>query len=497
MSMQDLSKIKEKVRRLPHSPGVYLMKDRLGKIIYVGKAKDLKKRVSSYFQSSRRFRYEQPKVASMIEHICDFDRVEVNSETEAIILESKLIKHWKPKYNKEQVDDKRFPLIQIDMDRPLPRLRITRFKKNDRAVYFGPFPDSRLLSRTMIQMRKRFGILLGDAKPKQLSDKTWTLYDDARAEIYGHPNQVSEEDYKGRIRSACIFLEGKSREWLEELRNQMRDAADEKAFEKAAELRDIIFALEKTLSKNRKFICEPLKLQAFDSEPILQELHSILSLPSLPKHIECFDISHISGSHCVASMVHFTNGLPDKNNYRRYRIKTFTGNDDFRAMEEVVRRRYRRLHKEGRYFPELVVIDGGKGQVNAALNAFFYEKIDPPPIIGLAKKKEMIIFPDNRAPLNLPLHNESLKLLQRIRDEAHRFANTFNAEIRSQRIKETILDDFEGLGPVKRQALLKHFKNFKHLISANIDELREVEGIGLQTAQRLQAYLSQKSSNTS
>ena len=280
-------------------------------------------------------------------------------------------------------------------------------------------------------MRRQFGILLSDGTPLQLPDGSWQLYDDVRAEIYGFPNSVTAAQYRERVEQACAFLEGKSREWLGSLRSEMAAAAGRREFEKAAGLRDVVFALEKTLEKPRHFQrTDPTALTA--GEPALASLQQALALPSPPATIECFDISHISGTFVVASMVRFADGKPDRDNYRRFRIKGFMGNDDFRAMEEVVGRRYRRLRGEGRAFPDLVVIDGGKGQVAAALKAFLALDLVPPPVVGLAKREETIVFPDGRPPLEIPLDHPGLRLLQRLRDEAHRFANTFNADLRSK-----------------------------------------------------------------
>ena len=482
------SKIKIKARRLPHGPGVYLMKDRLGRILYIGKAKDLKKRVGTYFQPSRRRRYEQPKVAAMIELIYDFDFLEVKSEAEAILLEGKLIKEWKPKYNTDFTDDKRFLLVRLDVLSEVPRFRLTRLKKDPRSIYFGPFAHSGLLRKTLAQMRRRFGILLGDARPLLRADGTWQLYDDMRSEIYGHSNQVTVEEFHGRVEKACSFLEGKSREWLDELKENMRQAAAERKFEKAAELRDIVIAMEETLLKTRKFARDPLKTTS--PETILYALKEALQLPAPPMHIECFDISHISGTFVVASMVHFTDGRPDKNQYRRYKIKGPIGNDDCRAMEEVVSRRYRRLKNENKNFTGLVVIDGGRGQLGSALKAFQNQGLEPPPIIALAKKRETVHFTDGRPPLNMPRDSQALYLLQRIRDEAHRFANDFNAELRRKRLKETVLDDFEGLGPVRRKALFKRFKSLANIKRATPEQLLMVEGIGPKLAAGLHAYLN-------
>jgi excinuclease ABC subunit C len=480
--------LKEKVRRLPDRPGVYLMKDRLGRIIYVGKAKALKKRVSSYFQPSRAFTLH-PKIRALVEMIADFDAIVVKSEPEAILLEGKLIKQWKPRYNTDFTDDKRFLLVRVDLREELPRFRLVRFRKDDHSRYFGPFAHSGPLRKALAQMRRKFGIMLGDASPRRLPDGSWQLYDDVRAEIYGFPNSVTSEDYRVRADQACAFLEGKSREWLESLRAEMDSASGRREFERAAGLRDIVFALERTLERPRHFErTDPTALSA--GEPALVSLARALGLPSAPRTIECFDISHISGTFVVASMVRFADGRPDRDSYRRFRIRGFLGNDDFRAMEEVVGRRYRRLRAEGRAFPDLVVIDGGVGQVGAALKAFTALDLDPPPIVGLAKREETVVFPDGRPPLDMPLDHPGLQLLQRLRDEAHRFANTYNADLRSKKIRESRLDDFAGMGPVRRAALMGRFGTIERIRGASAAEISEVPGFGPKLSTELHAFLA-------
>ncbi len=489
MSDRQPETLKEKVRALPDKPGVYLMKDRLGRIIYVGKARSLKKRVSSYFQRGRARTIDQPKIRALIDLIADVDTIEVKSEPEALLLEGKLIKQWRPRYNTDFTDDKRFLLVRVDLGEELPRFRLTRLKKEDRSRYFGPFAHSGLLRKTLAQMRRQFGILLGDGLPQKLPDGTWRLYDDVREELYGTENIVTAESYRRRVEDACHFLEGKSREWLETLRAEMASAAEKHEFEKAAELRDVVFALEQTLRKTRRFERhDPTRIEG--DQEALEQLQRALNLPAPPRTMECFDISHISGTFVVASMVHFADGRPDKSNYRRFQIKSFIGNDDFRAMEEVVGRRYRRLAEERKPMPDLVVIDGGRGQIGAALKAFVVLDLAPPPLIGLAKQHETIIFPDARPPLNLPLNHPGLQLLQRLRDEAHRFANTYNADLRTRKIRESVLDDFAGLGPVRRAALLAHFGSIDRLRAASATEISEVEGFGGKLAAELHAFLN-------
>lgn len=482
------SALKEKIRRLPDGPGVYLMRDRFGSVLYVGKAKGLKKRVSTYFQPSRKQQVAQPKVAAMLDLIYDFDVIEVRSEQEALLLEGKLIKQFKPKYNTDFTDNKQFLMVRVDIGAELPRFRLTRNKLEDGARYFGPFAHSGLLRKTLAEMRKRFGILLGDAKPKRLEDGRWRLYDDARAEIYEQTSDVTTEEYQQRVETALTFLEGKTREWVKELEAEMKQAAAEQRFEKAAQLRDVMFALQKTLRQQRKFAREP-RVALPGADEAADELKAALGLRCRPRTLECFDISHISGSFVVASMVRFADGMPDKANYRRYRIKSFVGNDDFRAMEEVVGRRYRRLRDEEKPFPDIVVIDGGVGQVRAALKAFLVQDIEPPTLFGLAKREETIVFADEREPILLPRHSPALHLLQRLRDEAHRFANTFNAELRSKKIRESVLDDFEGLGPVRREALMEHFRTFERLKNATPEELQAAPGIGPKLAEQLHDFL--------
>ena len=480
--------LKAKVRALPDGPGVYLMKDRLGRIIYVGKAKNLKKRVGSYFQPGRaRALRHQPKIRTLIEMITDLEILEVKSEPEALLLEGKLIKQWRPKYNTDFTDDKRFLLVRLDLEAPLPRFVLTRFRKDTRSRYFGPFVHSGLLRKTLTSMRQRFGIMLADAAPKKITADTWELYGDARAELTPWPNVVTATEYRTRVDAAAEFLDGKSREWLTTLRTEMSARAAKQEYERAAELRDVVLALEQTLARTRKFTRDLTQLRSDDAG--LQQLQTALGLSAPPTHIECFDISHISGTFVVASLVHFTNGRPDRDQYRRFAIKSFIGNDDFKAMEEVVARRYRRLLKEQKAFPDLVVIDGGRGQIGAALKSFVGLACPPPPLIGLAKKMETIIFPDARPPLNLPLNHAGLNILQRLRDEAHRFANTYNADLRSRKIKESVLDDFPGLGPVRRRALLAHFTSLAKLRTATSDEISAVPGFGGKIAAELYQFL--------
>ena len=484
----ELSKI---VRSLPQSSGVYLMKDRLGQVIYVGKAKNLKRRVSSYFQGSRRFIRAQPKIAAMVEMVREISVHQTRNETEALLLEGKLIKQYKPRYNTDFTDDKQFLLVQVDLHNKLPRFRLCRNRKEDGSHYYGPFAQAGMLRSTLAEMRKRFGILLADAKPEVLSGDRVRLYHDARAEIFAGHNETTFDEYRERVDRACSFLEGRTKELLKELREEMSKCAEAMDFERAAHLRDLSEALAKTICKTRRFVRHWPRGDELEQEGI-KSLGDVLSLPNLPAVIECFDVSHVSGTFVVASMVRFINGKPDRRSYRRFKVRGGMGNDDFASMEEVVGRRYGRLRDEGKPMPDLVVIDGGAGQVGAALYAFDQLSVVVPPLIGLAKKEETIVFADDRGELNLPHRDPALRLLQRLRDEAHRFANQFNADLRSKKIRESILDDFSGLGKIKRAALLKYFGSLDALKRAKIEELRGVEGIGPKLAERLHRFLHRK-----
>jgi excinuclease ABC subunit C len=475
---------KAKARRAPHTPGVYLMKDPAGLVVYVGKAKDLKKRLASYFIPRQRM---TPKVAAMMDTVADLEWHEVRSETEALLLEGKLIKRWRPRWNILFRDDKQFPQIRVDLADPIPRFRIVRARNSDSARYFGPFPHQQAVRRTINEMRKKFGILLVDANPAPLPDGRWRLYGDVRSQIQKFPNEVTAEEYGDRVTAACAFLEGKAGEWAEQTEADMRAAAAGRDYEKAAELRDLLDALRRTTEKSRRFLREnPLPRR--DESGALDALAAALGLARPPATAECFDISHISGTLAVASMVRFVDGQADKTGYRRFKIKSFEGNDDFRSMEEVVGRRYSRLAEEGRAFPELVIIDGGLGQVGAALSAFRKAGLTPPPLIGLAKREETIVFPEGRE-LKLPRHDVGLALLMRIRDEAHRFANDFNAELRSRKLRESLLDEMPGLGPKRKDALLEHFGSIQKLRKATAAEIAEVAGLSDKLAGEVKAYL--------
>jgi len=479
--------LRARVRQAPREPGVYLMRDSSGRVIYVGKANLLRVRLASYFRPGAR---HGPKVAALVASAAAVEWHVVRSETEALLLEGRLIKRWRPRWNVLLRDDKQFLQIRVDLDDPLPRFRLVRARTSESARYFGPFPHAPQVRKTLREMRRRFGIAQGDAEPERLPDGRWRLYADARAEIQSHPNEVTEEAYRARVDAACAFLEGRVRDWAAELEAEMAEAAAARDYERAAECRDLLSAIRATTEKARRFVRED-PLPRPDGGPALAALAAALGLAGPPSVLECFDISHISGTLAVASLARFRDGRPDRQGYRRFRIRSFEGNDDFRAMREVVGRRYSRLAREGKPGPDLVVIDGGAGQVQSALAAFADAGLTPPPLIGLAKEEETVVLPGG-GEIRLPRHHEGLRLLQRLRDEAHRFANDFNAELRSRKLRESLLDEVPGLGPSRKAALLERFGSIQALRKATVDQLADTPGMGPALAARVAATLARR-----
>ena len=327
-------------------PGVYLMKDRLKRVIYVGKARDLRKRLAQYFMPSRRMTADL-KTRALLDSIWDFEVHLVRNEPEALLLEGKLIKEFRPKYNVSFRDDKRFLLVKVNLSDAIPRFHLTRLKKEDGCRYFGPFAHAGALRTTLKWMKKRFGIRSCRAlEPGELDYKRCMdhIIKNCSAPCI---RRVSLEEYKARVLEACEFLEGQSQEMLKQIEEQMKKAAENLEFEKAAEMRNMLDDLRRTTRPTRRFTRGSLPT-SIDPKADLQALADALLLPGPPTVMECFDISNISTTHIVASMVSFRNGVPDKSNYRRYRIRTVEGQDDFASMAEVVRRRYSRVLLENR-----------------------------------------------------------------------------------------------------------------------------------------------------
>lgn len=578
--MSDVAdKIRQKLGTVPHKPGIYLMKDRLGTVIYVGKARDLRKRVSQYFQPSRRLGWDL-KFRALVDAICDFDFHTVRSEPEALLLEGKLIKEFHPRYNISFRDDKRFLMLKVNLNDPIPRFTLTRLKQDDGARYFGPFPNSGALRSTLALVRRQYH--LRGCRPLTPDERDYKhcLYAHLRYCTAPCIQNVTRDQYLDQVRAACDFLEGQCEEMQEQLTAEMAKAAAAQEYEKAAELRDLIKDLQQTTRKVQRFERVPYTLPIqIDPEKDLAELAEVLGLPAPPERIEGFDISNISGTFKVASLVSFRRGRPDRSNYRRFKIKTVEGQDDFASVAEVVRRRYTRLLLENRgpqpkppepgiaeaastshqtqpgapavhdtredrgqpiarelqraiddvsaaakrrlpasvqadaaaadirahrapgplpaknapNLPDLILIDGGKGQLSAACEELEKLGLSHIPILGLAKEFEEIHRPGIRKPLRLPEDSGALKLLQRVRDESHRLANTYNAELRLRKISESILDEFPSIGERRKAALLKKFGSVQRIRLATVEQIAQVPGFGGKAAAELKAFLEARS----
>jgi excinuclease ABC subunit C len=507
--------IRKKVGELPHKPGVYLMRDRFGTVIYVGKARDLRKRVSQYFHPSRRLGWDL-KFNALVEAVHDFDVHVVRSEPEAFLLEGKLIKEFHPRYNVSFRDDKRFLLLKVNLNDPIPNFTFTRLRKDDGARYFGPFSNSGALRNTLTLVRRQFNLRGCRAFTPGAADYKHCLYAHLKYCTAPCIGNVTREQYLEQVQAAGDFLAGQCREMREQLEGEMKKAAAARDYEKAAGLRDLIRDLQETTKRERKFERVPYTLPpAIDPQRDLAALARVLDLPAVPQRIEGFDISNISGTFAVASLVTFKHGRPDRANYRRFKIKTVAGQDDFAGMAEVVRRRYaRRLRESGsrvresadnptalsrarpQMLPDLILIDGGKGQLNAACAELKKLELETIPVIGLAKEFEEIYQPGKSEPLRLGLDHPAVKLLQRLRDECHRVANSYNAQLRLKRISESVLDEFPGIGEARKQALLKKFGSVQRLRTATPEQIAAVPGFGGKAALELKKFLAARSTLT-
>jgi excinuclease ABC subunit C len=520
--------IQARLRDVPHKPGVYVMRDRLKRVIYVGKARDLRKRLSHYFTPSREMRADL-KTRALIESIWEFEWHIVRSEAEAVLYEGRLIKEFRPKYNVSFRDDKRFLLVRVNLNDPWPRFQLTRLRKDDGARYFGPFAHSGALRSTLSAIRKKFGIR--SCRPPVPGERDYRHCLDHIIRNCSAPcmGKITEAEYRRRVEEACEFLDGESRQLIGQLEMEMRLAAEELDFEKAAQLRNLLEDLRRTTKPMTRFTRKALPT-TIHPEQDLVELGNVLRLGRAPRIMECFDISNISSTHIVASMVRFEDGVPDRANYRRYRIRGTPTQDDFASMAEVVRRRYGRLLREVQQsvekieergdssidyssdfsqdspadylhqlsttnhqpagLPDLIIVDGGKGQLSSACRELQRLGLFQQPIIGLAKEFEEIYQPGRPLPLRLPEEGGALKLLQRIRDEAHRFANSFHSLLLKKRISESVLDEIPGVSASRKKALLEAFGSVERIRRTSAEKISLVAGIGPRLGEQISLYLS-------
>lgn len=598
--------VEEKLKLLPDQPGVYIMKNEQGKIIYVGKAVVLKNRVRQYFQSHKN---HTPKVRAMVSHIADFEIIMTHSEVEALILECNLIKKHRPRYNISLKDDKSYPYVKVTVQEDFPRVFITRRVLKDGARYFGPYTSTAAVQESLKLLRRLFPL----RSCRHLQERPCLEYHIKRC-LAPCAGKVEKNEYGAMIRAVLLFLEGRTGAVEKELQYRMEKAAENYHFETAARLRDQLLAVRKVAEKQNivtgagdqdavgmaraefgvvvqiffvrggkmigrehfllrgseeesdeailtaflqqyyhraafiprevllpvelppaerqlieswlsgkkgrgkvQLLCpqrgtkhdlvemaegnaakyladESARIRQADAQTLgaVEELGRCLGLAKLPYRMECFDISHIQGSETVASMVVFEGGLPKKSDYRRFKLQSSEGKpDDFLSMREVTARRYAGLPEEE--LPDLIIIDGGKGQLSAALeiirNQAGHKAV---PVVGLAKQFELVFREGDPEPVVLPRHSQALYLIQRIRDEAHRFAITYHRRLRSKRNLVSVLDHIVGIGPKRRQALRSHFGSLARIKAASAEELAKVPGMNMPAAEAVYNFFLAK-----
>ena len=471
--MTDL--VRERLKNLPCRPGCYLMRDRRGAIIYIGKAKNLKRRVSGYFRPGAK---HSPKVRSMVDTVYDFEFMTVKNEAEALLTEAALIKKHKPRFNILMRDDKRYLALRADAAAEWPRFQCVRIVRDDGARYFGPFPSSPVVRAAKDFVEKRFGIRTCDALVLDAAAHSHCLANVIRSCSAPCLGKIDREQYRVRFDEACRFLDGKRPEITAEVEAEMRRASAAGDFEKAARLRDTVFALREMTKAH--FVRRTPEMRRADAWKGCEELAAAIGLKSPLHTIECVDISNLFGTHNVASLVVARDGLPDGRYYRRFRIKSFAGADDPRAMAEVVRRRYGPDSTLSGSSPraDLYICDGGITQLRAARAVFAELGIADIPTIGLAKEQELVVLDDGRADLRLPRDSEALMVITRLRDEAHRFAVSYHRRLRNRTIRESVLDEIQGIGQARKIALLRRFKSIGGIARAGVEEIASVAGIG-------------------
>jgi len=609
-----LSDLHIKLKNLPDRPGVYLMKDASGKIIYIGKAINLKNRVRTYFQKGRP---HDPKTTALVSKIRDFEFYITDSEIEALILESNLVKEHKPVYNVNLKDDKRFPYLKVTVDEPFPRVIVVRRLQKDKARYFGPYTDSGKMRQTLRFIQKYFKIRTCNYKIPDPRGREVKLCLEYHIKRCPGPCEdlISEEEYSKRIDEVLMLLSGRSGELIETLNERMAVLSDEMEYEEAATVRDQITALESVRQKQRvmadrwidrditAFACSAAdaacvvlqiregvligrqhfymktrvetdeaeiaetflkqhymhnsaipteiymsseihekdlleqwltekrersvkifipqkgeKLKLVDmakanaalllNELLLQrqnyrdrlpesvlKLQQDLRLEKTPVTMAAFDISNLGSDDKVGSLVFFEKGKPKKSRYRHFKIKTVRGQDDFASLREIIYRYFKRLQDEDVDFPDLLIIDGGKGQLSAGLDALNALEISDQIVVGMAKRLEEFYFPGQKESLLIPKSSSSLRLLQRLRNEAHRFAIEYNRKLRKKRTIRTELENIPGIGPKKAEVLLKHFGSVKKIKELVLEQIVEAPGIGKSDAERIMIYFNMMSTD--
>ncbi|MCA9115737.1 MAG: excinuclease ABC subunit UvrC [Planctomycetaceae bacterium] len=422
---------REQARSLPTGPGVYLMKDQLGRVIYIGKAVNLRSRVGSYFSQAAAV---ERRTADLVPEIHSIDYIEADSEVDALLLEARLIKDTQPRFNQELKDDKTFPYLEITTHEDFPRVEFTRTPRARGSKLYGPFTSARKLRGTIAILQKIFRFRTCSLDITE-DDERWRWF---RPCLLASISQctapcnlrISKEEYRRDIQRLKLLLDGNKKRLLKDLSREMEAAATERKYERAARLRDQIRAIQEL--NLRGDLEEHAQPEVFYTDPKkgLAGLKKVFGLKELPRRIEGVDIAHLQGGETVASLVQFIDGLPFRHGYRRFRIRTVDGVDDYGSIREVVSRRFRKLSQEGETFPDLLLIDGGRGQLNAAMAAMEAVGVDPPFTISLAKQQEEVYVPGEPEPRRLSRHSYGLRLLQYVRDESHRFAQHYHHLLR-------------------------------------------------------------------
>jgi len=589
--------LEKKLNRLPDSPGVYLLKDEKRKVLYVGKALSLRKRVRSYFQRTS----FSSRIHSLVGQIKDLEWVITDSEAEAFLLESNLIKHHRPRYNIRLRDDKSYPYIKLTAYEPFPRVFLTRGPKEDGSLYFGPYTDVKAARKSLRLIHRFFPLRRCKGKFKLRSRPCLNYH---IKECSGPcVKKINSREYGGLARGVSLFLQGHYESLLSQLGKEMEEASRDEKFERAAKLRDLIRAIHRIgqtqkvasfpggdrdligVAYNSEEACVVVfqiregkvvgnkhfllkigqedkgkdiltffvkqyygKVSFIPPEVLLQyeitdqaaikrwfserregkikldvpqrgkkvklmqlviknarlilqqekgrekneallQLKNYLDLKEKPSLIEGFDISNIKGKEATGSVVVFREGKAEKSSYRRFKIKTVKGINDFAMLSEVVKRRYQRLLKESYPLPHLILIDGGKGQLSSCLKTLKELGLGYVSLIGLAKEFEEVYLPSRSLPLDIPHDSVALRLLQEIRDEAHRFAYSYHRKIRQRKMSHSSLDDIPGVGEKTKKTLLTHFRSVNLIKNKSLEELKQIPGIGEKTARSILEYL--------
>jgi excinuclease ABC subunit C len=428
-----LQKLNEKARGLPKAPGVYLMKDDKGRVIYVGKSASLRERVASYFQAATKLEH---KKSGLIDLIADFEVIQTDSEVEALLAENRLIKDIQPRYNARLLDDKTYPYLMITTGEDFPGVYITRQPKSSGVKLYGPFTSVYALKEALTLLQKAFKFRTCYLEIEEGDDsrrffRPCLLYPIKQCTAPCGA-KISKETYREDINRLIRFLDGDKKSVMNSLEKEMLEASKDMDFEKAAKLRDEIKALNALGARAKKGEQEYWQPESFVTNPRegMNELQTVLGLAEPPRIIEAIDIAHLQGGEMVGSKVCFIDGVPFKDGYRRYKIKHGQGNNDYLSLQEVVSRRYREAGTNNELYPDVILIDGGLGQLHAALEVFKQMDVKPPMVISLAKKEELVYVQAKSEPIRMARNNLALKLLQYARDEAHRFAQHYHHILR-------------------------------------------------------------------